>query len=138
KDVSRNEGVRTIAIEITRKITPFKDLKALFQLVKLFRTEKPTFVHTHTPKAGLLGMMAARITGVPHRLHTVAGMPLTVASGVKRKLLNLMERLTYACATQVYPNSFELKDLILEYGFTKESKLKVIGNGSSNGIDTSE
>ncbi|PJR03862.1 glycosyltransferase family 4 protein [Avrilella dinanensis] len=136
-DVERNEGVKTVGIEMTRSITPIQDLKALVQLIQLFRKEKPHIVHTHTPKAGLLGMMAAKIAGVPHRLHTVAGMPLTVATGSKRQLLNQMEKLTYACATKVYPNSFGLEKIILDEKFTSPSKLKVIGNGSSNGIDTS-
>lgn len=136
KDVEKNEGVKTVGIEMTRSITPLQDLKALIQLIQLFRKEKPQIVHTHTPKAGLLGMMAARIARVPHRLHTVAGMPLTVATGFKRQLLNQMEKLTYACATKVYPNSYGLEQIILEEKFTSPSKLKVIGNGSSNGIDT--
>lgn len=138
KDVEKNEGVKTIAIEMTRSITPIQDLKALVQLIQLFRKEKPHIVHTHTPKAGLLGMMAAKIAGVPHRLHTVAGMPLTVATGSKRQLLNQMEKLTYACATKVYPNSRGLEKIILDEKFTSPTKLKVIGKGSSNGIDTSE
>lgn len=73
-----------------------------------------------------------------YRLHTVAGMPLTIATGVKRSVLNLMEKITYACATKVYPNSYGMKDIIQENKFAKEEKQKVIGNGSSNGIDTSE
>ena len=136
-DVEKNEGVKTVGIEMTRSITPLQDLKALVQLIQLFRKEKPQIVHTHTPKAGLLGMIAARLTGVPHRLHTVAGMPLTVATGFKRQLLNQMEKLTYACATKVYPNSFGLEKIILDEKFTSPTKLKVIGKGSSNGIDTS-
>lgn len=138
EDVKNREGIRTVTIEMTRKITPLKDFKALMELVCLMHKEKPDIVHTHTPKAGLLGMIATWVTRVPHRLHTVAGMPLTVATGGKRKLLDFIEKLTYACATKVYPNSFGLKDLILDYKFTKPSKLKVIGKGSSNGIDTSQ
>lgn len=138
EDVKNNEGIRVVAIEMTRKITPFKDFKALIQLVVFMFKEKPDIVHTHTPKAGLLGMLAAKIIGVPHRLHTVAGMPLTVVTGVKRIILDFVEKLTYACATKVYPNSYGLKDLILEYKFTNPDKLCVIGRGSSNGIDTSQ
>lgn len=137
-DVGQNEEVRTIGIEMTRSITPIKDLKALFQLIQLLKKEKPAIVHTHTPKAGLLGMIAAKITGVPHRLHTVAGMPLTVATGIKKELLKSMERLTYACATKVYPNSYGLEKIILQEKFAKSTKLKVMANGSSNGIDTSQ
>lgn len=137
-EVSEVEGIRTIGVNMTRTISPIQDLKSLFQLIRLIRKEKPQIVHTHTPKAGLLGMMAARICGVPHRLHTVAGMPLVVHTGVKRKILNATEKLTYACATRVYPNSYGLQEIILANKFIRKNKLKVIGHGSSNGIDTSE
>lgn len=135
--VSEYENVPTLPIEMTRKITPFKDLYAVWQLYKLFKKEKPFIVHSHTPKAGTLSMLAAKLAGVPHRLHTIAGLPLVEAKGAKRLLLNLVEKITYKCATKIYPNSFGLVDIILENNFTKKSKLKVIANGSSNGIDTS-
>lgn len=138
KEVEINEGVPVVAIEMTRTISPLKDLKALYELIKFFRKEKPEIVHTHTPKAGLLGMIAAKISGVPHRLHTVAGMPLTVATGNKRRLLDQMERLTYACATMVYPNSYGLEKIIIQNKYTSHKKLKVLAKGSSNGIDTSQ
>lgn len=137
-DVASNEGVRVVPIEMTRTISPIKDLRALYMLMRLFWKEKPKIVHTHTPKAGLLGMIAARSCGVKHRLHTVAGMPLTVATGGKRRLLNFIERLTYACATKIYPNSSGLNNIIVENKFTSFDKLKVIGKGSSNGIDTTQ
>ena len=131
------EGIPTVAVEMTRKITPLKDLVAVYQLYKVFKKEKPFIVHSHTPKAGTLGILAAFLAGVPHRLHTIAGLPLVEATGLKRTLLNTVESITYSCATKIYPNSYGLKDIILEEGFTKASKLKVIANGSSNGIDTS-
>jgi glycosyltransferase involved in cell wall biosynthesis len=137
QDVEREENIRTIAIEMTRTISPFKDLKSVWQLYKIFKKEKPQIVHTHTPKAGTVGMLAAKLAGVPHRLHTVAGLPLLVVKGKKRKLLDFVEKITYACATKVYPNSFGLYDIILENKYTTKDKLKVIGKGSSNGIDTS-
>lgn len=134
--VGRDEGIRTIPVEMTRTITPFKDLKGLLELYRIFKKEKPFIVHTHTPKAGTLGMLAAKLAGVPHRLHTIAGLPLLEASGPKRKLLNTVEKLTYACATQILPNSFAMKDIVIKEKFCSEDKLRVIGNGSSNGIDT--
>lgn len=136
EQVEEQAGVRTIGVDMTRKITPFKDLKALWNLYCLLKKEKPLMVHTHTPKAGLLGMIAAQMAGVPIRLHTVAGMPLLETNGVKRKILELAEKLTYICATKVYPNSFKMKELIIENNYCSSDKLKVIGNGSSNGIDT--
>ncbi|WP_378173679.1 glycosyltransferase family 4 protein [Aquimarina sp. SS2-1] len=135
--VGEKEEIRTIPVEMTRKITPVQDLKAVYQLYKVFRKEKPDIVHSHTPKAGTLSMIAARFAGVPHRLHTIAGLPLLEATGAKRLLLDAVEKLTYGCATMIYPNSFGLNDIILQNKYTSPKKLKVIANGSSNGIDTS-
>ena len=135
-EVRQNEGIKTHVVEMTRTITPFKDLKAVYQLYKIFKSEKPFIVHTHTPKAGTVGMLAARLARVPHRLHTIAGLPLLEAVGKKRKLLNLVEKFTYSCATLILPNSFGLERIILEHKFTTHNKLNVIGNGSSNGINT--
>ncbi|WP_109852900.1 glycosyltransferase family 4 protein [Aquimarina sp. AU58] len=135
--VSQNEEVRVIPVEMTRKITPIKDLKAVYNLYKVFRKEKPQIVHSHTPKAGTLSMLAAKLAGVPHRLHTIAGLPLLEATGAKRVLLDTVEKATYACATRIYPNSSGLNDIIIANKYTSPKKLKVIANGSSNGIDTS-
>ncbi|WP_233557680.1 glycosyltransferase family 4 protein [Aquimarina sp. AD1] len=134
--VAKQEGIEVIPIEMTRKITPIQDLKAVYKLYKVFRKEKPDIVHSHTPKAGTLSMLAARLAGVKHRLHTIAGLPLLEATGSKRLLLDTVEKMTYACATMIYPNSFGLNDIILENKYTGAKKLKVIGEGSSNGIDT--
>ncbi|QIE58271.1 glycosyltransferase family 4 protein [Rasiella rasia] len=132
-----NEGVATHHIALTREITPIKDLKAVYKLYTFLRKERPAIVHTHTPKAGIVGMMAAYFARVPNRLHTVAGLPLLEASGFKRIVLNAVEKLTYRFATGVYPNSNGLRQIIIEENFTSPTKLKVLGQGSSNGIDTS-
>lgn len=137
EQVGRLQGVPTFHVEMTRKITPFQDLKAVWQLYNYFKKEKPFIVHTHTPKAGTVGMIAAQLAGVPHRLHTIAGLPLIETSGFKRLVLNFVEKITYACATKIYPNSFGLEEIIIQEKFCKPEKLKVIGNGSSNGINTS-
>ena len=136
REVHENEGIAVEVITMSRKITPFQDLKSLWQMWNFLRKEKPQIVHTHTPKAGIIGMLAARLAGVPHRLHTVAGLPLMEATGTKRKILNFVEKLTYSSATRVYPNSKGLYDFILQNNFTQSNKLKIIANGSSNGIDT--
>ena len=136
REVHENEGIVMEAINMSRKITPFQDLKSLWEMWNFLRKEKPQIVHTHTPKAGIIGMLAARLAGVPHRLHTVAGLPLMEATGTKRKILNFVEKLTYSSATRVYPNSKGLYDFILQNNFTQSNKLKIIANGSSNGIDT--
>ncbi|MFI3287328.1 MAG: glycosyltransferase family 4 protein [Rikenellaceae bacterium] len=136
EDMLKEQQCRGIAVKMSRKITPIQDLISLFRLIVLFIKEKPDIVHTHTPKAGTLGMIAAWLCRVPCRIHTVAGLPLLVAAGKKRKLLDVVEKITYRCATKVYPNSFVQKDMIERLKFTKTSKLKVLANGSSNGINT--
>ncbi len=137
EEVHKNEGIRVEAIEMTRQITPVQDLISLWKLYRWLKNEKPQIVHTHTPKAGIIGMLAAKLAGVPHRLHTVAGLPLMESTGIKRTILNFVEKMTYRAATKVYPNSKGLYDFILANHYTKAAKLKVIGEGSSNGIDTS-
>lgn len=134
-EVIANENCRHIIVPLTRKITPIQDLKCLFRLISIFKKEKPDIVHTHTPKAGLLGMMAARICGVKIRIHTVAGLPLMVEKGFKFRLLKLIEKITSWSASQVWPNSASLSKIIKENKLAKPAKLKVLGKGSSNGID---
>jgi glycosyltransferase involved in cell wall biosynthesis len=130
------EATEVHPIAMERVPSPVKDLISLRKLIALSKRLKPEIVHTHTPKAGLLGMLAARITGVPIRLHTVAGIPWMESQGRKRKVLRFVERLTYRFATHVYSNSFALKDFILENGLLPKHKISVIANGSSNGINT--
>jgi glycosyltransferase involved in cell wall biosynthesis len=124
-------------INMARQISINEDFKALLQLIKLFRKLKPDIVHSHTPKAGLLGMMAAKACGVPVRIHTLAGMPLMTTTGIKKKILRLAEELTYACSHEVWPNSKELSNFILQNKMISTSKSRMILNGSSNGIDLS-
>lgn len=131
------EGIAHAAIPFTRSLTPLQDLRCLFLLIRLMRRWKPTIVHTHTPKAGLLGMMAAWYCRVPVRLHTVAGLPLMEAHGAMKILLSMTERITYACAHRVYPNSRGLLKF-MQHHFGPAivgKKFTVLGHGSSNGID---
>ena len=134
--VGKKEQVTTFHLEMTRKITPIKDFFAVLKLYFFFKRIKPIIVHTHTPKAGIVGMLASKMAGVPHRFHTVAGLPLLETKGFKRKILDFVEKLTYSCATKVYPNSYGLLAIITKNNYCSVTKLKVIANGSSNGIDT--
>ncbi len=136
EDVKRGEVIEVFKIEMSRKITPIRDLVALINMYCYFKKNKPLIVHTHTPKAGTIGMIAAKLASVPIRLHTVAGLPLLEIKGFKRRVLNKVEKLTYACATRVYPNSLRLSKIIEKSRFCGPEKLKVIVNGSSNGINT--
>ncbi len=134
--LSNREKSTFIPVNMTRVISPLSDLVSLYKLVRVFSKLKPDIVHSHTPKAGLLGMWAAKIAGVPVRLHTVAGLPLMETKGLKRKVLDIVERITLMGATKVFTVSFNLKTYILQHKYCKPEKLKVIGNGSTNGINS--
>jgi glycosyltransferase involved in cell wall biosynthesis len=131
----KNEGVQHEIIPFTRKITPFEDLKCIWLLIQLFKREKPDIVHTHTPKAGLLGMIAANLAGVTIRIHTLAGIPAMAAEGRKKTLLESVEKWTYSNAREVWPNSPGLRKFVLQKELCSECKLKIVGKGSSNGVD---
>ncbi len=134
-DLISNEKCEHRIVHMTRKITPFQDLKSLWQLYKLFKKEKPDIVHSHTPKGGLLGMLAAKIAGVKIRIHTIAGLRFMTATGTTKKVLIFMEKLTAKSAHYVWPNSYSLLNYIRQNKLVKEDKLQVIGHGSSNGVD---
>lgn len=136
RELTQREGVEHFEIPFTRVISPFKDFLCLCKMIVLLRKVKPDIVHTHTPKAGLIGMMAAKMVGIKYRLHTIAGMPLMEAKGLSKVILQATEKITLACASSIYPNSNNLKQWIIDNLKPNLSKLKVIGNGSSNGIDT--
>jgi glycosyltransferase involved in cell wall biosynthesis len=135
EEVIKNEGCRHQVISMTRKITPLADLRSLWQLYRFFKKEKPDIVHSHTPKAGLLSMLAAKLAGVKIRIHTIAGLRFMTSKGFTRKLLVRMEKLTASSATHVWPNSYSLLKYVEDNRLVRKSKLKVIGAGSSNGID---
>jgi glycosyltransferase involved in cell wall biosynthesis len=120
---------------MTRKITPIKDFISLIKLISFLKKERPLIIHSHTPKAGILAMLASKITNIPIRLHTVAGLPLMEEKGNKKKMLELIEKLTYSFSTFVFTNSNGLYKYIIDNNYVSKSKLKVIGNGSSNGVD---
>jgi glycosyltransferase involved in cell wall biosynthesis len=132
---AKNEGVRFKHIEMTRKITPIKDFISLIKLISFLKKERPLIIHSHTPKAGILAMLASKITNIPIRLHTVAGLPLMEEKGSKKKLLELIEKLTYSFSTFVFTTANGLYKYIIENNYVSKNKLKVIGNGSSNGVD---
>jgi glycosyltransferase involved in cell wall biosynthesis len=134
-DLLKNEQCPNRIIPMTRKITPFQDMRSLWLLYKLFKKEKPDIVHSHTPKAGLLAMLAARLAGVKIRIHTIAGLRFMTATGTTRKVLVFMEKLTAKAAHHVWPNSYSLQAYIKENKLVNEKKLQVIGHGSSNGVD---
>ena len=135
-ELHKREHIRVFPNKMTRKISPLQDIISVIRLINLIRVEKPMIIHTHTPKAGTLGMIAAWACSVPIRIHTVAGLPLLEEKRVKREVLGVVEKITYFFATKIYPNSNGLEKIILQNKYCKKEKLKVLANGSSNGINT--
>jgi len=133
RDIQEYEGVEVIGIDMTRKITPLQDLKSLLNLYRYFRQNSVDIVYSFTPKAGLLSMIASFFARVPKRAHNIVGMPLMEASGNKKRLLKIIEKITYSFATNLFCNSYGLKDYI-EKNLTKK-EIRVIANGSINGVD---
>jgi glycosyltransferase involved in cell wall biosynthesis len=117
-----------------RHISPLKDLKSLWRLVRVFRRERPAMVHSMTPKAGLLSMMAAWICRVPVRLHTFTGLVFPTATGLTQKILVFTDRLTCACATHIVPEGEGVRNDLTSYRITAKP-LKVLGHGNVRGID---
>ena len=136
EEVARSERIEVHAVPMERRITPFRDLISLWRLYWKIRAIRPHIVHTHTPKGGVLGILAAWLARVPVRIHTVHGLPLMTARGVKRKLLRWSEKLSCLCAHQVFAVSRSLAAVAVQEKLCATDKIKVILNGSSNGVDT--
>ena len=134
KQLAESEGVRYKDIDMRREISPLNDLKSLYRLIRLFRKERPDIVHANTPKGALLGLLAAKITRVPNRIYNVNGLRFETTSGNFRRLLIMMERIACACANKVIPQSNGVADVLRKEKITKKP-LKVIHNGSGNGVD---
>lgn len=130
----REMGVKCIEVSMERHISLSKDIVSLWKLIKVFRKEKPDIVHSMTPKAGMLCMLAAWICRVPVRIHTFTGLVWPTASGLKQKILMATDWLTCACATHIIPEGEGVKNDLLNHGITHKP-LKVLGYGNVRGID---
>lgn len=133
--VKNREEVSVVSVTMKRSIAPFQDLISLYRLYKLFKKERPTIVHSITPKAGLLSMVAAKYANVPVRIHTFTGLVFPAKKGLFQKILILMDKVLCWHATHIIPEGAGVKQDLLDYKITKKP-LEVIANGNVNGIDT--
>ena len=133
-DTEREYGVRGIRVPMERHISVMHDIISLLRLIRVFRKEKPRMVHSMTPKAGLLCMMAAWLTRVPVRVHTFTGLVFPTATGLKRRILMLTDSITCACATHVIPEGEGVMKDLRNHGITKKP-MKVLGYGNIKGVD---
>ena len=130
------DGVERIALPMRRGIAPLADLVALFHLWRLIGKCRPDLVEFSTPKAGLLGTFAAMLRGVPRRVYMLRGLKLEGTSGIKRRVLLAAERMAARSAHVVLCNSESLRQEALALRLTAASKLRLLGEGSSNGVNT--
>lgn len=132
--VAAREVVAIAKVAMQRHIAPFHDFISLLKLIRLFYREKPWIVHSMTPKAGLLCMIAAKLCRVPHRIHTFTGLIWPTASGLKRKILIATDKLLCSCATIIIPEGNGVKQDLLSARITSKP-LNVLANGNVRGID---
>lgn len=133
-EVGRREGVRVYPLEVSREIDPLHDLVSMWHLMLVMRRERPDIVNFGNPKTGLIGGLVSWVLGVPVRIYTLHGLRLETATGTKRRILSLTERLTMACAHQVVAVSPSLRDRTLELNLVPAGKLLTLNQGSVNGI----
>ena len=123
-----------IEVPMERHISLIKDLKSLFMMIGVLRREKPYVVHSMTPKAGLVSMMAAWLTGVPVRIHTFTGLVWPTAAGLKRKILMVTDWITCACATHIIPEGRGVLDDLKNNNVCRKP-MRVLGYGNVRGVD---
>ncbi len=129
------EAVTVHAVSMARRITPFRDLGALLQLWNLFRRLRPHIVHAHTPKGGLLGMIAARLARVPVRIYHMHGLPFITATGFTRRILMATEFVSCWMASQVLCVSRSVQAMAVDLKLSPPKKIHVPLQGSCNGVD---
>lgn len=120
-------------VAMQRRMSPIQDLISLLNLIKVFHKEKPYMVHSMTPKAGLLCMLAAWITRVPRRVHTFTGLVWPTATGLSRKILMATDWLTCACATHIIPEGKGVMNDLQQH--ITHKPMRVLGYGNVRGVD---
>ena len=134
-EFAATEGLPVASVPMTRSITPIDDLRSVWRLMRLFRQHRPDIVHAHTPKAGLLAIIAATVARVPVRIYHLHGLRATTATGLRRKILLLTEWITCRLATQVLSVSASLQSLVVQRGLCPSDKIATPLHGTINGVD---
>lgn len=132
---SAGEGVPADTVAMSRRISPLADVVALLRLARRLGRLNPDIVHAHTPKGGLLGMMAAALAGAPVRVYHIRGLPFVTAAGLRRRLLWGTEWVSCRLAHQVICVSHSVRAVAVAEGVCPPGKVKVLAGGSGNGVD---
>ncbi|MBI4965609.1 MAG: glycosyltransferase family 4 protein [Desulfomonile tiedjei] len=135
EDMASRDGLEVHAVPMSRWISPFSDLVALWRLFRLFRKIRPTIVHGSTAKASVLAMAAAAFARVPIRFYTVRGLMTETRSGSSRHLLRALESVTCLLAQRVFPVSKSVAASLMSERLCSPHKISLLAHGSSNGVD---
>jgi len=133
--VRERAGVEVFELSMVRGMSPLQDAIAILRLARLLRRLRPAIVHTHTPKASLVGMIAASLARVPVRLYTIHGLIMESGRGKSRRLMAAVERLICRLATRVYAVSGSVREIIVGEGICPADKIKLLARGTIDGID---
>jgi glycosyltransferase involved in cell wall biosynthesis len=123
------------AVTMARRITPYADLVAVTAMRRLLRRHRPVIVHAHTPKGGLLGLVAAVAARTPVRVYHMRGLPFTTATRWQRRLLRQAEWVSCHLAHQVFAVSESVRAAAVREGLCDPTRIKVLARGSGNGVD---
>ena len=135
QQVAASDGVPLIEISMQRNIAPWSDAVALWRLIRVMRETKPNIVDGSTPKAGMLALIAATVTGVPVRIHTLRGLRYQTLRGWRRVATAFGHLITCRLADQVVCISPSLRDQAIALGLVEAERAIVLGAGSSHGVD---
>lgn len=133
-DALLSEGVPVHVVKMTRVISPLMDLISIWNMARLMRRIQPDIVHSFTPKAGLVSMLAGLLCRIPVRVHTFTGLIWPISEGIRKVLLIIIDRLICACATHIVPEGMGVKSDLLRGRITKKP-LNIIGYGNIAGVD---
>ncbi|MDD4072528.1 MAG: glycosyltransferase family 4 protein, partial [Desulfobacterales bacterium] len=128
-------GVPVHTVVMSRRITPFRDIVALFRIWQIMRRIRPTIVHAHTPKGGLLGILGAWLAKCPVKIYGMRGLPCMTETGMKRGLLEITEKISCLFSNLVIAESMSLRKYAIDNGLTASRKVIVLGKGSGQGVD---
>ena len=138
KIAGEREQITVHGVAMARRLAPLADVVSLFRLWRLLRRERPQIVHSHTPKAGLLGTLAARLAGTPVVFLSVFGLPQMTRRGPMRWLLDQTTWLACKLAQRVWCDSRSMADYLVSQRLVSRDKVIVLGHGSVNGVDTEQ
>lgn len=133
-ELENRAGFTVHYVEMARDISLKKDIRALFQMIRVFRKVRPDIANVGTPKAALLGSIAGFVTRTKRRIYTLRGLRIETTYGAKRFILKIMEQLTISLSTEVIAISPSLIAKCKELGLSGTAKMTVLGAGSSNGL----